>query len=242
MHKSVLIATCVAGLAAAPAAADEWENMVVLYGWFSGLEGEIGVANVGEVPVSATFDDLAGFIDFAMAGHFEARSTKSVFLTDVFYVGLSDTRDATVANQPITVDMDLNQWIIEIGGGYRLSPEFDALLAVRYYVLDMGATSTSIAGSSTGDASQAWADIYLGARYTKPFGEHFFASVRGDVGVGGSEFAWFANTALGYRFNKKFSTAVAWRVLSLDREGDADNPFIYDITQSGLGIGLGYSF
>lgn len=67
-------------------------------------------------------------------------------------------------------------------------------------------------------------------------------SLRGDIGVGGSEFAWFGNALVGYRFNEKLSAGVAWRVLSLDREPDGDNYFLYDVTQSGLGIGVGFAF
>lgn len=92
-----------------------------------------------------------------------------------------------VRNQDVTVDLDINQWIVEVGTGYRISSEFD-------------------------------------------------------VGVGGSDFAWFGDVLVGYRFNERFSTSVAYRILSLDRQPDEDNFFLYDITQSGLGVGLGFGF
>jgi hypothetical protein len=143
----------------------------------------------------------------------------------------------------VDVELDIDQWIMELGGGYRVSPQFDVLMVGRYYILDMGATSSSIAGGDSGSKTESWGDIYVGARYTRPLGEKLFCSIRGDIGTGGSEFAWFADLALGYRFSEKFSAAVAWRVLSLDYEGDdSDNYFKYDMTQAGLGIGLGYSF
>jgi hypothetical protein len=229
-------------LTTAPAVADEWKQEFMLYAWLSGLEGTVGVGDFASTPVDASFDDLAGFVDFSMAGHFEAKNMKNIFLAEVFYVGLSDERDGEVANQPATIDMDLDEWIVETGGGYRVNPEFDVLVVGRWYYLDMGETSTSITGSSTGNATVNWGDIYLGGRYSKILKEKWILSIRADIGVGGSEFAWFGNALAGYRFNDKFSASVAWRVLSLDRQPEGDNYFLYDMTQSGLGIGLGFGF
>jgi hypothetical protein len=240
--KKILATASLLALAAAPVAAQEWKQEFMLYGWLAGLEGTIGVGNVAEAPVSASFDDLAGFLDFAMAGHFEAKSMKNIFLADVSYVGLSNERDAEVASEPATVDMDLDEWIVETGGGYRVNPEFDVLVVGRWYFFDMGQTTTSDGGESTGDLTQNWGDIYIGGRYSKILKEKWMFSIRGDIGVGGSEFAWFGDVLAGYRFNDKLSTSVAWRVLSLDRQPDGDNYFLYDVTQAGLGIGLGFGF
>jgi len=244
VKRTLFAAVCLVMSAAIPAAAEDWKYDFVLYGWLSGLEGTIGVVDVAEVPVDATFDDLAGYVDFAMAGHFEGKKTKGLWITDVAYTNLGSERDATVANQPVTVDMDLTQWIIEGGGGYRATPEFDLLLVGRYYIIESGAMSSSDFGESTQEASKDWGDIYIGARYTKVLKEKWILSLRGDIGAGGSEFAWFGDAAIGYRFSELFSAGLAWRVLSLDREGDAAEAdyFKYDITQNGLGLGLGFSF
>jgi hypothetical protein len=243
MKKVTLAFACLLMLAA-PAAAGEWDYNLVLYGWLAGLEGTIGVDTVAEEPVDASFDDLAGFVDFAMAGHFEARSVKSLFVTDIAYTGLSSERDAMVANQTVKVDMSIDQWIMELGGGYRATPEIDLLVVGRYYILDMGAMTSSQLGEQTGEASESWGDIYVGARWSKLLKEKWLLSLRGDIGAGGSEFAWFGDALAGYVFNEKFSAGVAYRVLSLDREGNLASAdyFKYDVTQNGLGIGLGYSF
>lgn len=244
MKRIALTLVCLLVLAAAPASAGEWEYDVVLYGWLSGLEGTIGVLDIAEQPVEATFDDLAGYVDFAMAGHFEGKKTRGLFIADIAYTNLGSERDATVANQPVTIDMDLTQWIIEAGGGYRATPELDLLVVGRYYLLESGAMSSSDLGESTLEVSADWGDIYVGARYTRILEEKWILSLRGDIGAGGSEFAWFGDAAVGYRFSDRVSAGVAWRVLSLDREGDVAEAdfFKYDITQNGLGIGMGFSF
>jgi hypothetical protein len=226
-----------------PAAPSEWRYDAVLYGWLAGLEGTIGFGDALQEPISATFEDLLNYVDFALAGHFEAKNRSAVLLTDVSYTNLGSSQDAQVRNQTVSVDLDITQWIVELGGGYRVSQQFDVLVAGRYYILDTGATSESIAESATGEAEQSWGDIYVGARYSRLFREKWFTSIRGDIGAGGSDFAWYGAVALGYRFTDLLSGGVAWRTLSLDREADSDgNYFKYDVVQNGLGIGLGFSF
>ena len=226
-----------------PEATSQWRYNAVIYGWLAGLDGTVGFGDALQEPVSVTFEDLLGFVDFAMAGHFEAKNRSAVLLTDISYTNLGASRDGQVMNQNVSVELDITQWIIELGGGYRVSPQVDVLLAGRYYILDTGVTSASIAGSSTGEADQSWGDIFVGARYSNLLREKWIVSIRGDIGVGGSDFAWFGNAAFGYRFTDLLSGVVAWRVLSLDREPDSDgNYFKYDVVRNGLGIGLGFTF
>ena len=74
--------------AAAPAAPSDWHYTAVLYGWLAGLDGTIGFGDEFQEPVNATFEDLLNYVDFAMAGHFEAKNRTAVLLTDVSYTAL----------------------------------------------------------------------------------------------------------------------------------------------------------
>ena len=241
--KKIAMALAVLLALASPAAAanDPVKCDLTLYGWLAGLDGTMGFANAGSQEVTATFQDLAEFVDFAMAGHFEATTGKGILITDVSYTGLGAERQAQVGGQTVDIDLDINQWIVEFGGGYRASKNFDLLLAGRLYVFDTGTTSTSIAGSTTEDSGLNWADIYVGARYHRMLGEKWLVALRGDVGTGGSDFAWFGDLALGYHFSPKVTALASWRMLGLDYQGD-EPKFIYDITQAGIGLGIGYSF
>ena len=243
MRRILAIAVSSLVIASAANATENWTYELGLYGWLAGLEGTNGFAEVVEDPLSATCDDLAGYVDFALAGHFEARGPRTVYLADISYTGLGSERDAEVHNQPVEVDMDLNQWIIELDGGYRIAPKFDILLAGRYYFIDTGATFSSVANEESDSVNQGWFDVFIGARYYTTFGERWFASIRGDIGAGGSDFAWFGQASLGYQFSDHIGAVAAWRILSLDYNGDeGSNYFRYDIVQSGLGLGLGYRF
>lgn len=243
--RGILIAVIVSMAGTSALAADAgWKSEFGLYGWLSGLEGTIGVADIAEEPIDATFDDLAGYVDFAMAGHFETRNASTVLIADVSYTGLGAERDATVANQPVTVDGDLQQWIVELGGGYRVSPALTLLVVGRYYNLDTGATFNIDGQEQAGGVSTGWADIYVGGQYAHRFGSRWVASLRADVGMGGSDFAWFGQALLGFDLSERFTVVAAYRLLSLDREADVNTAdyFKYDVTQSGLGLGLAYGF
>jgi hypothetical protein len=237
----------VAGLLLAavnPASAQGWEYEAAIYGWLAGMDGTIGIIPEGSgEPVDATFSDLAGFLDFAAAGHFEARNSSIVLLGDINYVGLGAERDAEIDGQPVTVDMDYTQWIFELGGGYRLSREFDALLVGRYYIQDLGETATAVSGSESSGTSHSWGDIFVGARWTKFLGERWWISLRGDVGAGGSDFAWMGNAGFGYRFSELVSLGLAYRILSMDYQtGSGTDYYKYDVALNGLGMVLVFTF
>ncbi len=243
MRKIFLIAIALILVTAAPASSEGWKYNTALYGWLSGMSGTIGVEGLDGQPVEASFEDLASFLDFAMGVHFEAVNPKMVLLTDVWYVNLGSTMDGEIANQPVSVEFDMTQWIIELGGGYRVSDDFTLLLVGRYYILDMGETSASVAGGTSTEASQSWGDLFVGARYNKLLAEKWIVALRGDIGTGGSSFAWFGEATLGYRFTERWSALASYRILDIDHTGDeGDNYFKYDMTQNGMGVGVGFSF
>ena len=245
-NKGILGAALLLVASTQPLAAQDWEYRASVYAWLSGLDGTIAATPLGGgVPVSAKFSDLAGFLDFAAAGHFEAQNPNFVFLGDVNYVGLGADRDAEVAGETVSVEMDYDQWIFELGGGYRISPEFDLLLVGRLYSQNLGQTQIAGEGTTASETNHTWADVFLGARWTKFLGERWWLSVRGDVGTGGSDFAWFGNAGFGYRFSDLISLGLAYRILSQDYETGSvlgDDYYRYDVALNGLGLALVFTF
>ncbi len=224
---------------ASPASADEWDCDLGFYAWLAGLDGTIGVANVSDVPVDATFSDLASFLDFAGATYFEARKPKFTLQTDISYVKLGEIRQAQVGASLVDVDLSFVQWIWEVGGAYRLTPKLDAWLAGRLYSMK---AEEDFQGSPLNEGSKTWADIYVGARFRTHLAKRLIASIRADVGAGGSDFAGFGNVALAYELSNTVALGVGYRILSLDREtGSGGDYFKYDMTQDGLGIAINFA-
>jgi hypothetical protein len=230
-------------LTSLPALAGDWNYDAALYGWFSGLSGTVGVGRLGNQPAEATFSDLVGYLDFTAAGYFEARNPKYVLMTDIYYVNLGAERDVEILSQTVALDMDYSQWILTFGGGYRVSEDFDVLLAGRYYIFDLGTTASSISGENTVKSTHNWGDVFLGGYFHTVLGEKWLLSLRGDIGFGGSDLALFGNAAVGYQFTKLFSMDLGYRVMSLDYETGADaDYFKYDVTTDGLGLEAKFSF
>ena len=223
-------------------AQSDWKYDAALYGWLAGMEGTVGIANQEE-QIQAKVSDLLKNLTFTAGGHFEVRNPKISLIADVFYVGLKEDAEAkTIGDTSITPNgsAKLDEWIIEGAGGYRVSKNLELLLACRVYSINAKILRND---QTLGSANKSWADVFIGARYSKELSKKWYASVRGDIGLGGSSFAWFINGALGYRFSKLFSLALDYRVLSLDYDtGSGAQYFEYDITMNGFGLGFIFSF
>jgi hypothetical protein len=230
-------------IASFPASADEWNYDAAIYLWLSGLSGTLGVGRAGDIPAEATVNELAGYLDFTAAGYFEARNQRFVLMTDIYYVNLGAERDAEILRQTVKLDLDYSEWILALGGGYRVSEQFDALLTGRYYIFDIGATADEISDDPARESSQSWGDIFIGGRFHTVLGGKWNLSLRGDIGAGGSDFAWFGNAVVGYQFTDLFSLGLGYRILSLDYEtGSGADYFKYDITTNGIGLEAKFSF
>jgi hypothetical protein len=221
-----------------PARAGDWDCNTGLYMWLSGLDGTMGFGPVNDVPVSAKFTDIASYLDFAFAGYFEARQTKYILQTDLSFVNLGASRSAHINGSTVDVSLDMKQYIGELAGAYRVTPDFDLWLAGRLYSLK---TAQTFQGSDLRTNSYTWGDVYVGARYHREFAEKWVAGVRADIGTGGSDLAWFGNANVGYHFTPTFTLGVGYRVLSLDYTNTDNGYFKYDIVQDGVGIVLDFA-
>lgn len=210
-----------------------------LYLWLAGIDGTMGLGRVQDVPINATFSDIASYLDFSMAGYFEYRQPKWIAGTDLFFVKLGATRTGHINGSDVDVNMNFDEYIGALGGAYRLTPQLDLWLTGRLYSLQ---TSQTFQGSDLSDDSHTWGDVYVGARYHYNFGQRWITVARADIGAGGSDFAWFGNLSVGYRFTEVFTLGASYRVLSLDREtGSGEDYFKYDVTTDGLGVVFNFS-
>ena len=178
-----------------------------------------------------------------MGGNFEARNSKVTLIADVFYMGLANEAqvEKTILNKTITKtgSLDLDEWVAEAAFGYRLSKEFEVLLATRFYDINVNI----IIDDTTTSNGENWFDGFIGARYMTDFADNWFTSIRTDIGLGGSNFAWFGNAEMGYRFSKHFALSFNYRILVVDYEaGSGINYFKYDTFNHGFGLAAIFSF
>jgi hypothetical protein len=224
-------------------AQSDWKYNAALYGWFAGMTGTVGVANQQQ-QFKVTLSELIKNLTFTAGAHFEAQNPKLVLIVDGFYFGVKkDADEVTLANgSTFTPDasVDLDEWLVEGSVGYRLDPEFDILIATRVFGLNTDLISNN---ETLASVNKTWAAFYLGGRYSKNFGEKWYGSIRADAGYGADGFVYFANAAVGYRFSKLFSIALAYRILNMDYDsGSGVDYFLYEATAIGFGLGFVFSF
>jgi len=224
-------------------AQSDWNYNAGVYGWFAGMTGDVGIANQQQ-QFDVTLSELLKNLTFTAGLHFEAQNPKVVLIFDGFYFGVKKDADEVTLKNGATFTPDaavsLDEWLVEGSFGYRLNPEFDILVAVRVFGLntDLESNNTTLAS-----ANKTWVAFYLGGRYSKDFSEKWYGSVRADAGYGADGFVYFANAAVGYRFSKLFSMALAYRILNMDYDsGSGTDYFLYKATASGLGLGFVFSF
>lgn len=224
-----------------------WEFRLIPYTWLIALDTKTTVRD-HTADMNIPFSDILRNMDVAGQVHFEAQKGKWGFFVDPTYLKLS--QDGTLRDGR-DVRLQIEQWLVEFGGMYRLgkwpldekgkrSVTVDALGGGRYWYLsaDMD-TSSNINPSKT----TQWVDPIIGARLNADITERVLFSIRGDVGGFGvgSDFSWNALGVFGYRFTKDITGLLGYRALYVDYKAGTSS-MRYNMTIHGPIMGLSFSF
>lgn len=234
--------------AVVPAAADDWQFQLTVYGWLTGLNGDAGVRGLPPASVNVSASDALKNLDGALMGSFSAKKGDWTFLFDLIYTDVSDS----VTFGPLagsTADLGLKQTIVQGLAGYRLplalpeTVDLSGTVGFRYQHLsgDVDVTNAYVPFTISGDGTQDWIDPTVGLLLNYRINDKWFINALGDVGGFGvsSKLTAQGFAALGYLWTPQVSTAVGYRIIYTDHE---DNGFVYDMTQQGLFVSLAYHF
>jgi hypothetical protein len=226
-------------LVAAPAMAQgagDWKYSFTPYLWGSNLDGTIG-ANGVSAEADASFGDIVSNVDTGFMGVFEAQNSNGWgFHADLQYINLKSSFDlpATV----LTAEVD--QLNIEGSVSYALAEMqgVDLFVGGRYYDIK---NDIELVGVARTAKSQTWTDPIIGARYVMPINQKIDVILRGDVGgfSVGSDMAYVLQASLAYNFTPTVAGVIGYRYMDVDYD---DGEFVYDVTQSGLGLGVTFKF
>ncbi len=207
-----------------------WRSTLFLYLWASSIDGKAGIRGT-ETDIDASFSDLFDNLDAALSARFESHKGRWGYFLDGMYVKLEPSQDTPIGK----VDVTSKTFIFEGGGVYHFSPAVQALYGVRYQDMSLDIKLPQVAAG--GDEN--WIDGFVGLRLVPVRTDKWRVWLRGDIGAGDSDFTWNAVIGAGYLFNKHWSAAAAYRILSTDLEKDG---FKWDVDFSGLGLAVGYTF
>ena len=222
----------------------EWQFAIAPYLWAAGMDGSMAVA-VFEEDIDVPFSDIISNLDFALMGHFDMRNDRWVLSSDLVYVNLGQNNDISEGMIEGTVTADLDLTLLELVGGYRVSPVFTLLAGARW--VDMAAGLRYEAGfvDDGADVGRKWIDPLIVVHASVPLSEKWWLGLRGDIGGFGvgSEFAWQAYADIGFRASHLVSIVLGYRALDLDYEDGSGLDYInLDLLISGPQLGVAFTF
>jgi len=245
----VSLAALLACGAAGAAGAQEstWKNTITLYGWGASMSGTAGIGSLSAT-VDVPFSDILDNLKLGGMLNYVGRGERWVTGVDFVYMKLGS--DVAAPNTGNTVaEVTLKQWLVEVDGGYRVTPWMDALVGVRMPAMDAEIVpDVTIPDVSTKSKSQVWFAPLIGARIVLPVGSHLTVIARGDLGgfgLGGTNNTWQAAGYLAYGFGKGWAGTLGYRALNADyATGTEGQPgyFLYDVTSFGGLLGVMYTF
>ncbi len=248
--KSILAALAAAGVmlsgshAAAQSSSGEWEFAIAPYLWAAGMDGSMVVA-VFEEDIDVPFSDIISDLDFALMGHFDMRNDQWVLSSDLVYVDLGQSQDFVEGMSEGTVNANLDLTLLELVGGYRVSPVFTLLAGARWVDMGAGLRYDGTLVDDGADVGKKWIDPLIGVHAFVPLSEKWWLGLRGDIGGFGvgTEFAWQAYADIGFRASHLVSIVLGYRALDLDYEDGSGLDYInLDLLISGPQLGVVFTF
>jgi hypothetical protein len=227
-----------------PANYDQWHFSITPYLWFPGVRGNVGALN-RDVSVHASPIDLLSHFRFGLMGHADARWKRLVLPLDVFWVRLAD--DGAGPFPPLaarTADVKARAFILTPKVGYRLVDEekikFDVLTGFRYWHLGQRLKFSPSIFNLDVDRSQNWVDPLVGVRVVAPVANKFEITLAGDVGGWGvgAKLDYQVAGFLGYRVKENVTLQAGYRYLDVDYHAGAVRNFLFDVTLSGIAVGV----
>jgi opacity protein-like surface antigen len=211
---------------------NKWRfELIPLYLWASGIEGNVSVRNYS-TPVDVSFADLIENFDFGYMGHFEAGYNEWVFFTDILYMDLGAETNG--------YEFDMKEIMLEGGAGYTVGQGVELLAGFRYFNMKL----SLIKGSIAVENSQGWLDPFVGARFMYIFPKsNFSVGLRGDMGGFGlgSKFAYNFVTTVNYQISRLVRVSLGYRYYNFDYKADNEADFKFDATMHGPGLGVNFS-
>jgi len=232
--------TLLTPMAVAQSTSIEWQFSIAPYLWAAGMDGTMSIAEFEE-DFDVPFSDIIENLDLAFMGHFDMRNERWVLSSDLIFVDLESSED--LSEGTVTAGLDLT--LLEVAGGYRVSPAVTLLAGARW--VDMGA-DLHYAGEVVDDgagAGKSWIDPLVGVQVFTPLSERWWIGLRGDVGGFGvgSELTWQAYANIGFKTSDLITVFAGYHAIDIDYdEGGGLQLIALDVLVSGPQLGVAFTF
>jgi hypothetical protein len=220
--------------------------------WVWGIDGTLG-NNGRSADVDASWTDTLEILDkleFALDARVRAEWGKWRLNVGVDGATLEDS--AEFRDGAFTIEGQVEMWTAYASLGYVVAggrmgcdacaPTWclDAYAGLRYWSTGIELAATPGPAPNAVDSSKSWVDPFVGLHLAIESQRWLFVAEADVGGFGvGSDFAWSAMAAVGYRFTRGFATTLGWKVLDTDYQ---DGAYIFDVQLSGPFLAFTFSF
>lgn len=222
------------------------EIILAPYLWATAIDGTSTVGALPPLDIDASFSDLLSNLEMAFSLHTEFRFGEWVFVVDPTFLslGIDIPIPSPPAPQPATAKMDVDIWLVELWGGYRLSDNWEAIGGLRYQNQDIsvsGLPSPPFPAASTGVVNENWTDWFVGARFNTDLGAKWLLTWRADVVFAGdSDTSWNTSIFFNRRIRETMALNLGYRYF-IDDFNDPGS-YRWDVTYQGPVIGYTWVF
>lgn len=213
---------------------------VALYAPALQVTGSAQVGNATtEVDVSAS--ELLDKLELGGVAGYRLETPRWSFIAGAAYVGLGQSKG------DLSIDVDL--FLAELDGGYRLTEAVEVLLGVRYTAVGVRVEGTKSVSSKPVDVknTDSFVDPIVGMRFATPISRSgkWMVQGRGDVGGFGigMDLQWQALLDFGYRPGDAWAFWLGYRALSQDFEDAGEHDvFAMNVVYQGPQFGVTFAF
>jgi hypothetical protein len=220
-----------------------WKYDLILYGWGTGLSGDLG-PNIKQFEAHASTGDILGALDFAAMVHFEARSGRWGILVDPIYANLGKTVDNQGRRRERTIDLNLEASVLGVAASYQLvkTPEasLDLTFGGRYFGLGADIAPRRVQAFH---ASYSWVDPVIGLTGSAKMSKAWTFGYRADIGGFGvgSDLTWSGAVTFDAQVSRAVSITFGYVALYNDYStGSGPRAFKYDATLMGPALGVAF--
>lgn len=216
----------------------QWELTPNL--WLMGMSGDISIKD-RTVPLELSLEDILSNLKMAFMLHAEAKHGKWGIMADIMSAKLGSEATHNGFFQDRTVDVEIKQFIGELGGTYTFLQKdgfsMDALAGVRYFDLNIDVTTNNI---DFEDQDLNFVDPFIGIRLAN-YWNKFGLGGRFDIGGFGigSDFSYKYNVMAAYEFSKLFQLELGYQGYKPDY---SDDKIGYNVASAGFIIGGSFRF
>lgn len=237
----------------------DWQFSIMPYLWMSGINGHVTARGIRS-DVDVDFSDIIEHFDFGVQVHAEGMwKSRYGFFIDPTYLKISSKKDIALPNGGEVDKVTMKQWLVEVGGVYRLGEwpgergakgnraALDALVGGRFMSTDVAIKLKDTSPTYVSKDKQ-WLDLFVGGRLAANLADKVPFTLRSDIGGFGlgfsSNIAWNLVSYIGYELPwYGITPAIGYRVLYVDyKDGSGSSRFVYDTWTHGPILGIAFQF